>query len=644
MKRFSIYLSAFLLLVGCDSKIEDFSDIAWNEKHGNTISTKVINNSRDAVEGMIMVQADGEGKFDFSSLSLPALNITAIEPAFNVTDSNREKLAALGLDNWYVLRFDAETSLDNAARSLSECSNISKIQFNKRLRHHGSKTASAQPLSTGLQPVTEVNFNDPYLVNQWHFINKGNTSIAPTVRAGADINVKDAWGLTAGNPEVIVAVLDRAVQYDHPDLAANMWRNEAELNGLAGVDDDGNGLVDDIHGYNFVSDGALVWEVEGDEDYHSYSSHGTHVAGTIAAVNNNGIGVCGIAGGSGNDDGVRIMSCQVFEGADRGGDGLTMARALIYAADMGAAIAQGSFGYDSGYYTSDGEFILYSYLEAYSLEYFMINGGGSVLDGGMAIFASGNNGEAMASYPGAYAECICVTAIGPDYLPTSYTNFGPGSNIAAPGGDSSLGTSYATMVYSTAPGNTYEYQEGTSMACPHVTGVAALGLSYAKQLGKKYNRADFTNLLLTSVSDIDTQLDREKEGMNLYEYRGKMGTGVVDAWRLLMNIEGTPSLIAPVGQTAYLDLSPYMGGSATAYLNYSKVEISINNKAMAALGIEQKPVFEYGKLKVNCSKAGSAKIKITFTIDEKASGDTKKISREFSIISKGVATSNGGWL
>ena len=134
-------------------------------------------------------------------------------------------------------------------------------------------------------------FNDPGLSKQWHYINTGDKSIYSKIKAGADVNCDEAWKLCTGDPRVIVAVVDNCVQWDHPDLAANMWVNEAELNGTPGVDDDGNGYVDDIYGYNFTKE-------TGELDFSAELMHGTHVAGTIAAVNNNGVGVCGKEGQS----------------------------------------------------------------------------------------------------------------------------------------------------------------------------------------------------------------------------------------------------------------------------------------------------------------------------------------------------------
>ena len=420
-----------------------------------------------------------------------------------------------------------------------------------------------------------------------------------------------------------------------------MWVNEKELNGTEGVDDDGNGFVDDIYGYNFVTDGPLSWDNEKD------TGHGTHVAGTVAAVNNNGIGVCGVAGGTGNGDGVRLMSCQIFAD-ESGGDDLSCARAVVYAADNGASILQVSSGYDAGMLLSDEEFMASCPLYYNALMYFLKYGGGNldgntgdVLDGGLVIYAAGNEAMDISGYPAAFKDFISVTSVGPDYLPAYYTNYGQGCNIAAPGGDAQLSAEPVTQILSTMPseitddGSDYGYMQGTSMACPHVSGVAALGLSYAKKLGKKFTREEFTSMLLTSVNDLGYYLDGEKDGMDLYLYRGQMGTGLVDAWKLLMQIEGTPCVTVPVGKEALVDLSPYFGGGA-ASLDYTGLEMS--DDAKVALGVEGEPSFKYGKLAIKCTEYGSAKVTVTADVAG------MQVTKTVSLVSRGAVSSNGGWL
>src|SRR5262245_59605425 len=166
--------------------------------------------------------------------------------------------------------------------------------------------------------------NDPGFSQEWGLNNTGQTGGTPD----ADIDAPEAWNVTNNLSTVIVAVLDTGVDYTHPDLAAAMWTNAAEANGLPGVDDDGDGFVDDIHGYDFVNN-------DGDPMDDHY--HGTHVAGTIAAVANNGIGIAGVA------PNVQIMALKFL---DSSGNGTTAnaIRALNYAVQMGATISNNSYG------------------------------------------------------------------------------------------------------------------------------------------------------------------------------------------------------------------------------------------------------------------------------------------------------------
>ena len=590
---------------------------------------------------------------------LSELNVSSLNRLFPVDTRNEERTRAAGLHKWYELQFDTEVDLDLAAQKLSAVAEVANIQFNTKLEKmwDGKATplrSDAPAMSADTRSIVWP-FNDPELKRQWHYINKGDKAVAQTAREGADINVEEAWKLTAGDPKIIVAVVDEGVKYTHPDLAANMWVNTREMTGTTGVDDDGNGYVDDYYGYNFVTNGPISWDVVDDKG-EGDSGHGTHTAGTVAAINNNGIGVCGVAGGSGNDDGVRIMSCQALSGTAAGsGTTAVMARAFKYAADNGASILQCSWGYPAGAVTTDNAYASGARIEKQAIDYFIATKNNAVLDGGLVIFAAGNDAKAMSGYPGAYRDYISVTAFSPDYLPAYYTNYGPGCNVAAPGGDAYISPSgsSAAQVLSTLPSELYQsdygYMQGTSMACPHVSGVAALGLSYALAKGKQYTVAEFKSMLLTSVNDIDTYLDGTKQSlttMQLRNYRKQMGTGAIDAYQLLMQIEGTPCLKAKVGVQQQLSLDKYFG-KASANLTYLGVEISQADRTK--LGISAEPTFVSGKLRLHCTKPGVARITVRAVAGGSGLGTGTsmggmEIAKEFAVIARAVQTENGGWL
>lgn len=640
MKRLHYYICAIVLCVACSRE----SANPYAEQAELPIAIKEV--PQGAVPGILLARIEGNPsestatkageictgirKLDSQLSNIGAVHIERLIPQ---TEANAERLRECGLDDWYVVRCPEDTELGTAAEALLSEDSVLEISFDLKLDKNdgGQVTMFASSNSGSAYP-----FNDPLLPSQWSYMNIGNRSICSTAEAGADINAVEAWKICTGSPEIIVAIVDQGVDCTHPDLAANIWINPGEIPGN-GIDDDGNGYVDDIHGYNFVSDNGMISSsLDGD------SGHGTHVAGTIAAVNNNGTGVCGIAGGSGNNDGVRIMSCQMFSGKS-GGDIMSMCRAMVYAADNGASIVQASLGYDATMLASEEAFRKTVPTIGYALDYFYKYGGNrKVIDGGLLIFAAGNSRNPGAEYPGACKECISVASIGPDMLPAYYTNYGRNVDICAPGGDITLNATGSSAILSTIPvgltpsgSEPYAYMQGTSMACPHVSGVAALGLSYALQKGLKFNIEEFKSLILTSVNDIEFYLDGAKDGNSLFKYSGQMGTGLVDAWKLLMQIDGTPYFTAKVGEVCKIDLRPLFGSSAE-YLQFDKVEISKADKV--ALGIEDEPYVSYGKLIIHCTEYGVGSL----TLSAEKGGSV--ITRKISIISRGTSSTSGGWL
>lgn len=670
-KRVAALLSVSILLIASCMEKEGQSAGQSADVKSPSLMTKVINSDENADDQSILLFLDeaaaskvSDGIYDDVFQDVCAdLDVKSVKNLF--PNSGTDYARSHGIHRWFIVTFEHPVNVTAAAEKFSASSDVSRIQFNTKFqRSFGSQGTSWKPY--GNYGDFGLPFDDPMLVDQWHYINNVDLSVAQTSRAGADINVKDAWRLTGGDPRVIVAVCDEGVKYSHPDLAANMWVNEAEKNGKPEVDDDANGYVDDIYGYNFLSTEdypkEISWTEEGDR------GHGTHVAGTIAAVNNNGIGVSGVAGGTGNGDGVRIMSCQVFSGNysatvdDR-------ALAYHYAADMGASILQCSFGLSGGMVTSDGEFDTVYGVEAAALAYFMDkprdpdakNPSQSPVDRNFVIFAAGNDGYEMAGYPAAHRDYISVSAFGPDYLPASYTNYGPGTNIAAPGGDISINTTTTAeraQILSTVPSDCdmydsdYGWMQGTSMACPHVSGVVALGLSYALKLGKKFTYDDFLGIIYTSVNNLDYYIETSTKksygiDFDLTPYWKNMGTGAIDTWKLLMNIEGVPYAVAQCGEESLISLDDYFGNSAS-YLTFTKIEI--DDESRAALDIEGEPYIKNGRLVIKCNALGSAKLRIHAIAGGDSTGSDSGIggsefSREISVLSREVALAeNGGWL
>ena len=354
-----------------------------------------------------------------------------------------------GLDRWYA----AETKgLEaDALQALQAHANVVEQQ-------------EVRPAHRMVMAVSTRSMNDPRYSDQTHY--------------GA-VSMEGAWGVTTGDSSVVVAVVDSGIDMMHPDLRRNQWVNLGEICGN-GIDDDNNGFVDDCRGYNFGDNTGV--DLEGDDD------HGTHCAGIVAADSDNAIGVSGTAGGSFGSAGASMMILTTFGKFGTGG----FAEAIVYGADNGAAISSNSWGYTRPGIKGQDE------LDA--IDYFNTHGGGGVSDGGIVVFAAGNDGtddewypayyggpneDLATNSPDPYGGAVAVAATDDRLNRASFSNYGQWVDIAAPGVD----------ILSTVLGGEYRTKSGTSMACPMVSGILALFMSHAP----KQNRRTYLECLYSTA-------------------------------------------------------------------------------------------------------------------------------------------------
>lgn len=521
-------LSLLAAATGC-SKMDVPGDTAPEGISPRSVATSTTGVNRSIIPGRLVVKIkpsalDGivtgkRGTIELRSVpsslqsTFNRVGVKSIRPLFPDYPEFKDRRHKAGLDRWMVITYDTDIAPTEARLMMAgEEDAFESVELQYYLEKPAYETypmtLAEQDLSTQKKSTTGTTFNDPMLRDQWHLHN--DASLGASAIAKADINAFDAWAVNTGDPKVVVCIVDGGVDFRHEDIAANF---------------------DLSRSYNFMydKDGKLKGD-SGIEIYPDEGGHGTHVAGLVAAVNNNGVGVCGIAGGDGTDDsGVTLINAQVYGlDSERSAGG---AAGIVWGADHGAVISQNSWGYK---YPGPGSIPRY---DKEAIDYFVENAGkdedgnqlpDSPMKGGVVIFAAGNDGMDYKSYPGAYDGAIAVGAFAWDFRVSFFSNRGDWVDILAPGGDmehfgrkASILSTVPTAQYPSG----YAYMDGTSMACPQVSGVAALILSEFG--GKDFTPEMLKERLLHAIRPYDVNVLNPS-------FVGRLGVGCVDAGRALL--------------------------------------------------------------------------------------------------------------
>jgi subtilisin family serine protease len=449
----------------------------------NEIIVKFKDPAARALEEEIPAASDS-AHFGLSSC-LDDLNkrfqLTTIKPLFRGFKANRERLRTLSNKKEGDLSEREKRLLQRLRRAPKQAAvpaldRIYKLRFN--LEHNKSlEDVLAAYNSDPRVEYAELDYivsihdapNDPLYPVQWPLENTGQiypesgNYNTPPGTPDSDIDGPEAWDIHTGSSEVIVAVVDSGVDYEHRDLQGNIWVNQVESDGAAGVDDDENGYIDDIYGYDFENN---------DNDPTDDCGHGTHCAGIIAAKGNNGLDIAGVCWSA------RIMGVKCL---DAGGWGSTSnaVTAIYYAVENGADVISNSWG-SSDYPQALEDAVNYAHSQ-----------------GVIMVAAAGNDNSSLPAYPAYYEHMIAVAATNSNDQKAPFSNYGEWVDIAAPGVDV-----LSLRAGGTSDGSVYDdnttIMSGTSMACPHVAGACALLLSANPTLSSD----DLYNILIHSVDPI----------------------------------------------------------------------------------------------------------------------------------------------
>ncbi|HAD81511.1 MAG: hypothetical protein A2509_10485 [Candidatus Edwardsbacteria bacterium RIFOXYD12_FULL_50_11] len=430
----------------------------------------------------------------FKLKAQPAMDSKGISTGNAAVDGILNSSGGQGVNQLFKTKERAKTPLGRSLANICQA-NVSKqtdiLQLCRDLVKTGQVEYAEPRYGYKMETTTP---NDPSFASQW-FLSK--------------IQAPDAWDISKGDTAVWIGIVDCGVQVTHPDLAANIWINPIEdinHNGIFdnfpvgsggdidSLDNDMNGFVDDVRGWDFAGPDIAVTYPDGDNDpnvYDSNNDHGTHVAGDVSAVTNNGVGVAGIGWNCrpmaikcsyDNDYTATGGKSYIYFGYD----------GIVYAADNGAKAINCSWG-GSGYSQFAQDIVNYAWE------------GGSVL-----ICAAGNDNVSDPHYPSAYANVVSVAATTSADLKSSFSNYGTTIDVSAPG----------SAILSTAYFNSYASWDGTSMASPVAAGVA--GLIWANN--PTWNNTQVATQLIMTTDNIDA--------LNP-SYAGLLGTGRINAYKAL---------------------------------------------------------------------------------------------------------------
>lgn len=528
------------------------------------------------------IGADGRTGFEPIDSLRETVAVTGCRPLFPGAEPFADAVRGLpDMSGWFVVRIDASvTALGDAMDAFATNPFVEHVE------------------AIGVHPIYATP-NDGSYPSQWH-LHQANDK---------DIDAPEAWNLETGDPSIVVAVLDTGVRYFHKDLGGsggslanpsgangNIWLNVAEKNGIAGVDDDANGYVDDWVGYDFVSEAIWTcWSGEdctgADNDPRDFNGHGTHCAGVVSAMNNNGYAVASPAGGWGSGSnamtgsGVKTMCLRVGHSANYGGQEVGFVRmdfaasAFYYAANKGARIASCSWGSSN----SGGL--------AAAVTYF-INAGGLVFK------AAGNDGSQTADYLCSRTDVYSVVATDQSDLKASFSTYGTWADISAPG----VGILSTYHVHSDATNDYVATLSGTSMATPLVASVAA-GVWSANP---SWTRTQVWDQVRTTADPIDS--------LNP-SYAGKLGSGRVNhhnaisgsppppppgaTGKVVMALTGSPNLPG-VGVVADEDLVQYDNVTGTWSLYFDGSDVGLASYTIDAVARTSS-----GELLISLTAAGS---------------------------------------